>query len=74
MRAEVERYLVVLLAAALYVVAVSDQVVGHVADIKAEILRYVGPPTAVIFRYLTETHPEAISAETSLSVEASKPQ
>jgi len=33
-----------------------------VADIKAEILRFVGPPTVVIFRYLTETHLEAFSA------------
>ena len=37
-----------------------------VADIKPEILRYLRPPTDVIFRYLTETHPEAISAESSL--------
>jgi hypothetical protein len=37
-----------------------------VADIKPEILRYLRPPTDVIFRYLTETHSEAISAEFSL--------
>jgi len=37
-----------------------------VVDIEAEILRYVGPPTVVIFRYLMETHPEAFFAETSL--------
>ena len=37
-----------------------------VADIKPEILRCLRPPTDVIFRYLTETHSEAISAEFSL--------
>jgi len=37
-----------------------------VADIKPEILCYLRPPTDVIFRYLTETHSEAISAEFSL--------
>ena len=31
-----------------------------VADIKPEILRYLRPPTDVIFRYLAEIHPEAI--------------
>jgi len=36
-----------------------------VADIKPDILRYLRPTTEVIFRYLTETHPEAIFAETS---------
>jgi len=37
-----------------------------VADIKPEILRYLRPPTDIIFRYLTDTHSEAISAEFSL--------